>query len=549
MMVKWSIYVVFYLNKITEIGANHMKNKQYSLYNVPEFINLKDFVEYCGTEFSGRTAFRYLEKKTEVAKSYKAFKEDVAALGTYFIAKGYNRTHIAVIGENSYKWIVTYFAVVNSNNVIVPLDKEASVDDLKYLVEKSDTSVIVHSDDYTEEAEASGCSNLVNMKDLDNIIAEGKALIVNGDKSYENTVIDENAMCTLVYTSGTTSEPKGVMLSHLNIVFDTVTTSKSVLIPDSALVMLPIHHTYGFVASITIPMLIGSSIFINSSMRNLMSDINYAKPKYIACVPMVADAFYKKVQENLKSTGKAELINKLVKVSRALCKCGIDIRRKLFKKIIDAFGGNLEILVIGGAQVNENTVIGFHDFGVNVLCGYGITECSPIVSTVRNKHYEPKSVGVVHPGVEVRIKDGEIQVKGNIVFSGYYKNEEATREAFDGEWFKTGDLGTYENDMLYINGRIKNLIILPNGKNVSPEELEQKIMDYAGEINEVIVYEKDGLITAEIYYAEADEVMKKETEKKIFEFNKNLPTYKQIGNVVFRDTEFPKTTTKKIKRR
>ncbi len=526
-----------------------MKNKPYALYNVPEFANLKDFTEYCGTEFSEKTAFRWLKKKTEISKSYKAFKEDVEALGTYFISKGCNRTHIAVIGENSYAWIVTYFATVNSNNVIVPLDKEASADDLQYLVKSSDTSILVHSDDYLEEAEASGCTNLINMKDMDSIINEGKKLIANGDTSYKDVVIDENAMCTLVYTSGTTSEPKGVMLSHLNIIFDTVATSKSVLIPDSALVMLPIHHTYGFVASLTIPMLVGSSIFINSSMRNLMSDIKYSKPKYIACVPLVAESFYKKVNENLKATGKDKLISKLVAVSNCLMKCGIDLRRKLFKKIIEAFGGNLEILVIGGAPINENCVIGFHDFGINVLCGYGITECSPIVSTMRNKHYEPKSVGVVHPGVEVRIKDGEVQVKGSIVFKGYYKNAEATNAVFDGEWFKTGDLGAYENNMLYINGRIKNLIILPNGKNVSPEELEQKLTDNINGITEVIVYEKDNLITAEIFSAEADEGIKSNIEKQVFEFNKALPIYKQIGNVIFRDKEFPKTTTKKIKRR
>ncbi len=526
-----------------------MKNKPYPLYPVPELADLKEFVDYCGNKFSEKTAFRYLKKKKEISKTYKTFREDVRALGTYFISKGCSRTHIAVIGENSYEWIVTYFAVVNSNNIIVPLDKEASADDLKYLVEKSDTAVIVHSDDYTEEAEAAGCSELINMKDLASVIDEGKALIENGDRSYDTTEIDNRAMCTLVYTSGTTSEPKGVMLSHLNIVYDTVATSKSVLIPDSALVMLPIHHTYGFVASLTIPMLVGASIFINSSMRNLMSDINYAKPKYIACVPMVSEAFYKKVQANLRDGGKEELIRRLTVISNALCKCGIDLRRKLFKKIIDAFGGNLEILVIGGAPINENCVIGFHDFGVNVLCGYGITECSPIVSTMRNRHYEPKSVGTVHPGVEVRIKDGEVQVKGDIVFSGYYKNEEATRDAFDGEWFRTGDLGAYENGMLYINGRIKNLIILPNGKNVSPEELEQKLSDAVEEITEVIVSEKDGMITAELYCAEADDTKRKEIEKKIFDNNKTLPAYKQIGQVVFRDTEFPKTTTKKIKRR
>ena len=525
-----------------------MKNKQYPLYSVPEFVNLKDFVDYCGTEFGTKTAFRWLNKKTENTKSYKEFKEDVEALGTYFISKGYNRTHVAVIGENSYFWIVTYFATVNSNNIIVPLDKEASVDDLKYLVEKSDTTVIVHSHDFFDEAQATGCDTLIDMNDLHNIIKEGKNLINNGDSSYKNTEINENVMCTLVYTSGTTSEPKGVMLSHLNIVFDTIATSKSVLIPDSALVMLPIHHTYGFVASLTIPMLVGSSIFINSSMRKLMDDIKYAKPKYIACVPLIAETFYKKVQDNIKNTGKDTLIKKLLVISNALCKCGIDIRRNLFKKIIDAFGGNLEILVIGGAPINENCVIGFHNFGINVLCGYGITECSPIVSTMRNNHYEPKSMGTVHPGVEVKIKDGEIQVKGNIVFGGYYKNETATQEAFDGEWFKTGDLGEYKDNMLYINGRIKNLIILTNGKNVSPEELEQKFCDNISEINEIIVYENDGIIVAEIYCADADDAKKNEIKNKILNFNKTLPTYKQTGKVVFRDTEFPKTTTKKIKR-
>ena len=523
-------------------------NKPYPYYDTPEIPDLKEFVKYCGTKHSEKVAFRWLEKKIEKSKTYKEVSDDITALGEYFLNEGYKGKHIAVIGENSYNWIITYFATVNSGNVIVPIDKECTQDEIKCFIEKSDTEILIHSDDYTEEAEFSNCSILINMKNFDKILEKGRELLSSGKNEFQNVKIDRNKMCTLVFTSGTTAVSKGVMLSHLNIIFDTIATSKSVLIPDSSLVMLPIHHTYGFVASLTIPMLVGSSIFINSSMRTLMDDIKFAKPKYIACVPLVAEAFYKKVQENLKTTGKLSIIKKLLFISNMLCKCGIDIRRKLFKKIIDAFGGNLEILVIGGAPINENCVIGFHDFGINVLCGYGITECSPIVSTMRNEHYEPKSAGVVHPGVEVRIKNGEVQVKGNIVFSGYYKNEDATQEAFDGDWFKTGDLGEYKNDMLYINGRIKNLIILPNGKNVSPEELEQKISDNISELNEIVVSEKDDMILAEIYCIEADENKKKVIEAKVFELNKTLPSYKQIGKVVFRDVEFPKTTTKKIKR-
>ena len=523
-------------------------NKAYPYYSTPEISDLKEFIKYCGTNYGERIAFRWLEKKSEIFKTYNEFDSDITALGEYFLHEGYKGKHIAVIGENSYNWIITYFATVNSGNVIVPIDKECTQDEIKYFIKKSDAEILIHSDDYTEEAEFSGCSVRINMNDFDEILKKGKELLSSGHNEFQNVEIDNNKMCTLVFTSGTTAESKGVMLSHLNIIFDTIATSKSVLIPDSSLLMLPIHHTYGFVASLTIPMLVGSSIFINSSMRHLMNDIKYAKPKYIACVPLIAEAFYKKIQENLKATGKDKLIQKLLFISNMLCKCNIDIRRKLFKKILDAFGGNLEILVIGGAPINENCVIGFHDFGINVLCGYGITECSPIVSTMRNEHYEPKSVGVVHPGVEVRIENNEIQVKGNIVFSGYYKNEKATQKVFDGEWFKTGDLGEYKNNMLYINGRIKNLIILPNGKNVSPEELEQKISSNIKEIDEIVVYQKDNMIVSEIYSAEADENKKKEIETKVLQFNKNLPSYKQIGKVTFRDVEFQKTTTKKIKR-
>ena len=269
------------MRNIFEVETMKTPNKPYPYYDTPEIPDLKEFVKYCGTKHSEKVAFRWLEKKIEKSKTYKEVSDDITALGEYFLNEGYKGKHIAVIGENSYNWIITYFATVNSGNVIVPIDKECTQDEIKCFIEKSDTEILIHSDDYTEEAEFSNCSILINMKNFDKILEKGRELLSSGKNEFQNVKIDRNKMCTLVFTSGTTAVSKGVMLSHLNIIFDTIATSKSVLIPDSSLVMLPIHHTYGFVASLTIPMLVGSSIFINSSIRTLMDDIKFAKPNIL----------------------------------------------------------------------------------------------------------------------------------------------------------------------------------------------------------------------------------------------------------------------------
>lgn len=509
---------------------------------------MQDLISYCAEMYCDKTVFCYFNKNVVVKKSYNAFFEDVASLCNYFIANGYNRTHIAVLGENSYEWIVSFFAIINSNNIVVPLDKELNEEDISNIIHKSDATVLIYSDDYTEEALVNKDITLINMKNLSEIISENRSEKCADLSFYDTLKVDNDAMCALFYTSGTTSEPKGVMLSHKNIVCDTVATSKSVRVGDPSLLVLPLHHTYGFVASITIPMLIGSTIFINNSIRYLMRDMNYSKPEYIAVVPLIAETMYKKIWESVQNSGKEKIFRKMITISDHLCKIGIDLRRKLFSNVIDSFGGNLKILVIGGAAINPAIVKCFNSFGIKALVGYGITECSPVVSTVRNEHYCPESVGTVHPGVNVRIVDGEIQVKGDTVFEGYYKNPEATEAVFDGEWFKTGDLGEIKNNFLHITGRIKNLIILPNGENVSPEELEAKISGEIPNINEIVVYEKSGSIVAEIFPESFDEKIKSEIENNIFEFNKNLPVYKQIREVVFRESEFSKTSSKKIKR-
>lgn len=525
-----------------------MKNRIYPYYETPMFYDLKEPIDYCAKTYGDKTAFHWLDGKIEKSKSYNELKADITALGEYFLNEGYKGKHIAVIGENSYNWIITYFAAVNSGNIIVTIDKECTKEDIKYFIEKGDAEIFVHSNDYTEEAEFSGCPTLINMKDFDDILAKGRELLNSGKTEFQNVEIDRDKMCTLVFTSGTTAEPKGVMLSHRNIGTNAICVIRSVMLPDSALLMLPLNHTYGFIATIS-AMIVGCKIFINSSLRRLAEDIKYAKPKYIPTVPLVGETFYKNIWTAIRASGKENLIKKMIPISNGLRKIGIDIRRKVFKQIIDGLGGELELIVTGGAPNHEESVAGLTAFGIQVVTCYGISECSPSVSSMRNEHYDPASVGNALYGVELKIsEENEILVKGSGVFLGYYKNEEATNEVMENGWFKTGDMGELKDGFLYVNGRIKNLIVLSNGKNVSPEELEREIITKISDITEVVVYANGDEIIAEVFAKDANKETKQAVENAIFALNKDLPSYKHIANVLFRDNEFPKTTTKKIKR-
>lgn len=519
--------------------------KVYPYYNTPNLKNFRELSEYCKDNFGDKNVFRWLNNKNEeFAITYKQFYDDVKALGTYFIGKGYNRTHIAVIGENSYLWMLSYFAVINTNNIVVPIDKELGSLEIAAMLKRSDSSVIVYSDEYAEEVEQIDKVQKINMNSIKAIIET-----VQNDVSYDNVKIDNKAVCTIIYTSGTTAEPKGVMLNHKNLISDIIVTAQNFLVPQKTMLVLPLHHTYGFLAAATLPMLRGSEVFINSSLRRLMSDIKHSKPEYIAMVPVMAETILKKIWENAKAGGKDELLKKMIKISECLLKIGIDVRRKLFKSVIDGLGGNLKHIIIGGAPINASCVKEFYQLGICANGGYGISECSPIVSVVRNEEYCPESSGRPNPGVEIRVVDGEIQVKGDIVFMGYYKDEDATKDAFDGEWYKTGDLGEYKDGYLYITGRKKNIIVLSNGKNISPEEIEQILQENIPEITEVVVYDEDSVLTAEIYLSDDSKDVEDNVKKAIIETNRKLPIYKQVINVKFRDAEFPKTTTKKIMRR
>ncbi len=525
-----------------------MKNKPYPYYTAPEINNLQELTKYCAEKFNEKTAFHYLNKSTEVKKTYIDFYNDVAALCNYFIKQGYNRAHISLLGENSYEWLVSFFAIVNSDNIVVPLDKELVAAELSSIIAKSDSSVLIYSNDYKEEAQVNTGIEQINMVDLPIIISEHKTAMCSDLSFYDNIKIDNSAVCAIVYTSGTTSEPKGVMLSHKNIVSDALFSYMNARIPDTSMLVLPLHHTYALTIAINLPLLYGTSIFINKNLRTLMSDIKYCKPGYIAVVPLMLEIFYKKIINSLEEQNKSVLINKLLLLSNILKKAGIDLRRKIFAKIIEALGGNLKLIAVGGAPINGETVAAFIDFGINVLGGYGTSECSPIVSFVRDKHYNPYSCGTILPNVEARIINEELQVKGDIVFSGYYKDIEATKQVFDEKWYKTGDIGIIKDGFLYIKGRLKNIIVLSNGENISPESLESLLYKKIQEIEEVIIRNEDDAIVAEIYSSSLNSEIKEKILEDIDVINKEIPAYKQISKVIFREHEFEKTTTKKIKR-
>lgn len=524
------------------------KNKKYPYNDVPRANDLKDMVNFCAKTYGDKTAFWYTKGKKEIRHSFKDVQADVNALGTYLYSIGLKDTHIALVGENSYEWIIAYLAVINGGNVIVPVDKEQTPEDVKFVIDKSESTAIIHSDSYADKTELCDVKK-INLKDFASYIQQGKELLEKGETSFVSYEVDREVMAAIVFTSGTTSKPKGAMLTHKSLITDAYTSLMNLKIPEGTVLVLPLYHTFGFMAGVACQMLMGFPVYINQSLKKILADIKTAAPGHVSVVPVMLALMYNKVWATIREGGKEKLVKTMIKVSNGLLKVGIDMRRVFFKQVLDAFGGNLEMLISGGSALDEKYIKGFKDFGITVTSGYGITECSPIVATMRTEHYAPASVGAIHPGTECRIKDGEVQFKGDIVFLGYYKDEEATKAAFDDGWFKTGDLGYVDEDgLLYITGRIKNLIILSNGKNVSPEELESKITDRIDEVQEVVVSAENDRIVAEVYHGSEEPGMDKIIEEKILELNKELPLFKQFSKVKFRSEEFPKTTTKKIKR-
>jgi len=561
-----------------------MANAFYPLYEPAFFKDFRDLIEVSAKKYPDRIAFSFKKDprdKDTVRVTYTQAREYIRALGTGLIALGLREKHVAIVGESSYEWICSYFALMAIGAVTVPIDKELPAEEIASIMNTAECEAIVYSRSIedkmeTVRKEVSCLKTCICMRDteapgvlkLSDIVTDGEERYKAGDNSYYDYEIDAERMATIVFTSGTTGKGKGVMLSQKNIASDMINGMYNFAITPKTMNVLPPHHTFSSSVNFTGHYALGSEVYISSGLKHISNEIKEQKPSHLILVPLFVETLYKKVWSTAEKSGKAKTLRKMLKISNALRKVGIDLRRVFFRSILESFGGKLEMIICGGAHLNQDIIDFFNDIGITMLNGYGITECSPLISCNRNRYQKKGSVGMPIQNLEVKIKDpdengeGEICVKGPNVMLGYYKNPEATAAAFDEDgFFKTGDYGKLDEDgWLYLTGRLKNIIILSNGKNVYPEEIETEISRIYG-VQECVVYAGESkvaknkeVIVAEIFpdfealAQRGIEDVQGYFEDEIKKLNARMVSYKAVKMVKIRNEEFLKNTSRKILR-
>ncbi len=525
-------------------------NRPYPLYDLPKIDSLKHMLEMHAATHPDEISFRFRKGKEIIEKTTVGFLNDVNAAGTWLLHEGIHDTHIALIDGNSYPWLVVYFAVILSGNVVVPIDKDLNNDELVNLLEHSDSTVV-----FTSKKIAAGLAEAVPglsvrlLSEVDSGIVAGSALLHDGDRNFSNQKQDLNKLAMIVYTSGTTGASRGVMLNQANLVAD-INSGCHFFNPEgSALSVLPFHHTFGLVVSLLMFMCWESPVFINTGTRYLLADFKEAKPVTTMLVPLHIQTFHKMIMENAKKSGKYKKLRTAMKLGLALYAIGFDVRCRLMKEIRESFGGELKYIFVGGAALDPYYEKEFRAWGIELITAYGATECSPGIAANRNFHHREGAVGRAIECCQIRIaEDGEVMIRGENVMMGYYRDEEETARVLKDGWYASGDIGYLDDDeFLFLTGRKRNLIILSDGENVSPEKLEAGISRIEG-VAEVMVYEDKGAISVQIY--PDDEHMGQQSwfEECIRIFNETLPPTQRIRSVKLRTLEFPKSTSKKILR-
>lgn len=549
----------------TELAKKIDTNKY--VYNVRDVSSIRELTETSCEMYAQNVAFLYKKGDTVHEVRYEQVGKDIRALATYFNSLGLENEKIAVTGKNSYFWSLTYMAVCSGTGVIVPIDKDLRGDEVAYLLEHAEAKAIVCSPEAVAKVTASGYKGMIiSMDDLPDCIEKGSRLMYDGDTSYRDHKVDPFGLGILLYTSGTTGVSKGVMLSQHNICSNIVQVRRvfSVSENDRSLSILPLHHTFECMVDLAI-FYSGASVAYNSAVTKLKAELKIFKPTVLVCVPMVLETLHRSIMANYaKIKGGKALLAAQKTMARGLTMAG---RRKLFSSIHEAVGGRLERLVVGAAAMLPNIHEDYELFGYELHVGYGLTETSP-VCLLQSDHYRAVGdTGFPLTGIQCRICDanedgiGELQVKGPNVMLGYYKNPAETAKVLNDGWFSTGDLVKKKPNGAYsITGRIKSMIVLPNGKKVFPEE-QETFIDRSPLVKDSMVFltEKgDKPLLAVSIYPDWD-ALNAEAEKRgvtakevmtgvVAEVNKLFPSYKYIGKVIIRENEFIKTTTSKIKR-
>jgi long-chain acyl-CoA synthetase len=566
---------------------NSVKYKD-ALYEHREIADLKELVNSSMELFDERDAFLVKDRPGGVYRpiSYRQMRADIDSLGTALTECGLSGAKIALIGENRYEWVVSYLAVTNGVGVIVPFDRELGAEELAGFMKRAGVRAIIYSSKLerlvTEADKLFRLDCLIGMDarehagrrlSLAALHKRGGQLLAMGRRAYIDAVIEPDALCAILFTSGTTGMPKGVMLSHRNIAANVRNMSKYVDVLDgyTGLSVLPMHHTYEMTCHIMTAIYQGCRVAICEGLKYIVKNMAESKASVMLGVPLIFENMHKKVWKNAENKGRTGKLRRAIAFSKLVNGRNTKIVKSLFKEVHQALGGNILLFISGGAPIDPLVIEDFSAMGFPMIQGYGMTENAPIIAVNKDRYSKPDSVGLPLPGTEVRIIDadgsgvGEIICRGDSVMLGYYDDPEETARVIVDGWLHTGDFGRFDSDgFLYVTGRKKNIIVAKNGKNVSPEELEYFLRKIPC-IAEVMVWGADDerggdvVICADIFpdFACAEEMygrslgseeLKRMLKREIDRVNEKLPGYKRIKRFALRDSEFEKTTVRKIKR-
>ena len=560
-------------------------------YDVREIKDLRDLITQSAKLYTDRPAFEVKNSKGEHYEiTYKQYNDEIKALGTALVDMGLSGEKIAVGGDNSYEWCLSYMATVTGVGVIVPVDKELLFDDINNILNTADVKLFFcdkkiyrklaeRRDEIKKDLTIVIIRNEIEGElNITDLIAKGEKLLAEGDTRYLNAEINPEEMCSLLFTSGTTGMSKGVMLCHRNFCFEVMSAMGIVKISpeDCGISMLPLHHTYESTIILFFAPYCGAKVTFCDGFRYVLKNMKEFSPSVFVAVPLLLETVHRRLMKAIKSKPHGETLFKVGKVLvKAGAKVGLDLKKVFFKEIIDTFGGNMRLIICGAAPINPQILKDFDSFGIQILQGYGLTECAPLAIINHDRLQLADSVGVPIPGVEAKIINadpdtgvGEICVKGGMVMLGYYNNPEETAKVIDEDgWFHTGDLG-YVNKKghYFISGRSKNVIVTSNGKNIYPEELEYHLGSDIRVGESIVVGDENNkgelVVGARIfpnfeelkerYGKDANEFTDEELhdimEEVVDNVNEKLPPFKRIVNFKIRRTEFVKNTTSKIMR-